>query len=129
MDIKVSVNRVLPNTVFGNVCITYNKSVQNKGTWNRQQSDHPLIRTIHTIAGSMCLNHDFQEPGKQQTKVMLYLEYLCQQGYYLLFYMSQGIPYQPQLVKYKATKILSSYSSDNKDSSFLGYDAMMTHQY
>lgn len=83
MDIKVSVNRVLPNTVFGNVCITHNKSVQNKGTWNRQQSDHPPIRTIHTITGSMCLNHDFQEPGKQQMKVMLYLEYLCQQGYLL----------------------------------------------
>lgn len=103
--------------------------MQNKGSWNRQQSDHPPLRTIHTITGSMCLNHDFQEPGKQRMKVMLYFEYLCQQGYYILFYMSQWIPFQAQLVKYKATNILSSYSSDNKDSSFLGYDAMMTGQY
>jgi len=99
MDINVSVNRVLPNTVLGNDCITHNKSVQNKGTWNRQQSDHTSLRTIHTITGCMCLNHDFQEPGKRWMKVMLYLEYLCQQGYYLLFYVSQGIPYQTQKVK------------------------------
>jgi hypothetical protein len=73
MDIKVSVNKVFQNTIFGNDCITHNTSVQKKSTWNRQQCDHPPLRTIHTITGSVCLNHDFQEPGKQGMKLMLYL--------------------------------------------------------